>query len=245
MLFLFLCTQPCTVPSAPPTSISGMVTSSTMITFRWFPPPPQDINGLIRFYTVRLTERHTGRQWTFFAVDQDIRIGSLHPYYFYDFVVAAYTTGTGPFSQVFTVQTAQDVPIASPDQFSAATIASDFLTLTWVPPPFEETNGVIQYYSIRVTELETGQLFNLRSNVTNITLTNLHPYYTYQCRIAARTISLGPYSDPITIQLLEEGNAFEFCTKIQDNVLVIKFFMRLAKIIRSKLAKFLLEVVGA
>ena len=177
-----------------------------MITLHWLPPPSQDINGVIRFYIVRLTERHTGRQWSFFALDQDIRIGSLHPYYLYDFVVAAYTTGTGPFSQVFTVQTAQDVPIAPPDEFSVVTIASDFLTLTWVPPPFEETNGVIQYYSIQVTELETGQLFNLRSNVTNITITDLHPYYTYQCSVAVYTISPGPYSDSLTIQLLEEGS---------------------------------------
>lgn len=140
-------------------------------------------------------------------MDQDIRIGSLHPYYFYDFVVATHTIGTGPYSQVVTVQTDQDVPIASPDEFTAATIGSDSLTLVWNPPPFEETNGVIQYYSIQVTELETARLIDLRSNMTRAVLTNLHPYYTYQCIVAASTIALGPYTDPITIQLLEEGKA--------------------------------------
>ena len=201
-----------TVPSAPPTSISGIARSSTLVVFQWLPPPPSSINGIIMFYIVRLTERHTGRDWTFFAVDQDIRIGSLHPYYFYDFVVATHTIGTGPYSQVVTVQTNQDVPIASPDEFSAAIIGSDSVTLIWDPPPFEETNGVIQYYSIRVTELETARLIDLRSNITRATFTNLHPYYTYQCIVAARTIALGPYTDPITVQLLEEGNLFQSCT---------------------------------
>lgn len=44
--------------------------------------------------------------WTFFAVDEDINIGSLHPYYYYNCTVSARTSaGTGPYSTPITVQT--------------------------------------------------------------------------------------------------------------------------------------------
>ena len=71
----------------------------------WDTPPPLEINGAIRYYTVEAMERHTGRQWTFFAVDPDLHVGSLHPYYYYDFNVSATTTGMGPFSSVYSVLT--------------------------------------------------------------------------------------------------------------------------------------------
>ena len=71
----------------------------------WSPPPPLDVNGVVRYYTVEAVERHTGRQWTFFAVDPDLHIGSLHPYYYYDFNVSATTVGMGPFSSQYSVLT--------------------------------------------------------------------------------------------------------------------------------------------
>ena len=98
----------CVVPTAPPQRISGIARSSTLVTFMWAPPPPLEVNGLLRYYIVEVTERHTSRSWTFFAVDNDIHIGSLHPYYYYDCVVAAYTISTGPFSQTLSVLTDQD-----------------------------------------------------------------------------------------------------------------------------------------
>ena len=78
-------------------------------------------------------------------------------------------------------------------------------TLTWQPPSFEGSNGVIRQYVVQVVELETGILFMEISNVTNITLDNLHPFYTYSCRIAAETIGVGPFSVPITVQVNEDG----------------------------------------
>ena len=152
-------------------------------------------------------ERHTGRDWIFFAIDPDITIGSLHPYYLYDFIVTAYTIDRGPYSNVVTVLTDESVPIAPPQEITADEVMSTYLTLTWNAPPFEETNGVIRYYRIRITEVETGTTFFVTSNVTEITVPDLHPYYTYECNIAAFTVELGPYSNAITIQLLEEGES--------------------------------------
>jgi len=96
------------VPSASPLSVQGEFHSSRAITFSWLPPPPVDINGVIQYYLARVTERFTGRSWTFFAVDLQVHVGSLHPYFQYDCSVAAHTIATGPFSEVITIQTDEE-----------------------------------------------------------------------------------------------------------------------------------------
>ncbi len=92
-------------PSSAPQSVHGVFHSSTAIRFSWSSPPPLDINGVIKYYVVEVTERRTGKSWTFFAVKLVTYISSLHPYYLYDCVVAAHTIGTGPFSKTVTIQT--------------------------------------------------------------------------------------------------------------------------------------------
>ena len=121
--------------------------------------------------------------------------------------MTAYTIDRGPYSSVVTVLTDESVPIATPQEVTASEVTSAYLTLTWNPPPFEETNGIIRYYMVRVSEIETGTSFFVTSNDTEITVPDLHPYFTYECNIAAFTIDLGPYSNAITIQLLEEGKS--------------------------------------
>lgn len=73
----------------------------------WEPPPPIDVNGILRYYVVEITERETGSIFDVIAIDQDLHFGSLHPYYNYDCRVAAYTTGSGPYTDAIAVQTAE------------------------------------------------------------------------------------------------------------------------------------------
>lgn len=80
-------------------------------------------------------------------------------------------------------------------------------TLSWQPPPFEGSNGIIRQYVIQVLEVDTGSLFTETTNITELTLDNLHPFYSYSCRIAAETVGLGPFSIPITVQLNEDGES--------------------------------------
>ena len=85
-------------------------------------------------------------------------------------------------------------------------MTSTSFTVTWNPPPFEDTNGPILYYTVQVTEVETGQQLVSRSTSdTQITFINLHPYYIYEFTVAAYTIGIGPYTMPINIQLDPEG----------------------------------------
>lgn len=66
---------------------------------------------------------------------------------------------------------------------------------------------MIQYYVIRITEQETGMIFEYTENSENITVTSLHPAYTYEFTIAAFTVGLGPFSKSLIITMDEEGIA--------------------------------------
>ena len=94
-----------TDPSSPPSNVSGDIRSATLVVFTWVVPPAIDQNGVITYYVIKLKEIETAIVWTFFAVDEDINIGSLHPFYHYDCTVAASTSvGTGPRSTAVRVQ---------------------------------------------------------------------------------------------------------------------------------------------
>lgn len=84
-----------------------MAHSPTLITLQWSPPPPIDVNGVLRHYVVEVTETDTGRDWSFVALGPSLILGSLHPYYNYSARVAAYTIELGPFTELFFVQTNQ------------------------------------------------------------------------------------------------------------------------------------------
>ena len=96
-------------------------------------------------------------------------------------------------------------PSAPPNMALISSITSNGFTISWNPPGYNDQNGVITYYSISVVEIETGSIFQYISYTTTVTIQSLHPAYTYQYRIAAYTIRLGPYSDPINITTAEEG----------------------------------------
>ena len=52
-------------------------------------------------------------------------------------------------------------------------------------------------------EIETGQRWTFFSLGDGIRLGSLHPYFTYQCEVAAHTIGRGPFSDPFQLKTLE------------------------------------------
>jgi len=75
----------------------------------------------------------------------------------------------------------------------------------WQPPQFEEINGDIQHYTIYIVEVETGREFEVMTNISQATVSSLHPYYNYMCKVRAETTQPGPFSDVISVLLLEEG----------------------------------------
>ena len=196
----------CVVPTSPPQNVTITSQNSTQVAFEWSPPPAIEINGHLQFYIVQLTESRTGRGWSITVSDTQIELDFLHPYYTYTFTVAAVTIGHGSYSDTYMFVTDEDVPTGYPQDITIIDVTSTTLTLTWHPPLFEETNGLIRYYVVKVFEVETGLTSILTSNVTSIHTRNLHPYYRYVCNVAAYTIGIGPYSDGVTVQLAEEGS---------------------------------------
>lgn len=96
-------------------------------------------------------------------------------------------------------------PGGPPESVVAQPLDSTSLVISWEPPQLELRNGIIQQYTIRITEVETGTVNTLYTEATTVNVSSLHPYYTYSCIIAAETIALGPFSYPVQTQLPESG----------------------------------------
>lgn len=47
--------------------------------------------------------------------------------------------------------------------------------------------------------------FVFETEVLHMTLTSLHPFYTYTIQISASTVSAGPLSDPVVVQMPADG----------------------------------------
>ena len=98
-------------------------------------------------------------------------------------------------------------PTAPPTNLRVISIESHSLSLSWEPPSAENRNGFIRLYHIRLKEVETEDEIYVLSNITQVTVNNLHPFYTYNCSVAPETVSLGPFSEHLTVQL-EESSKF-------------------------------------
>ena len=96
-------------------------------------------------------------------------------------------------------------PTGSPTNLTVPRTTTNSLSLTWGPPIFEEQNGIIRYYNIHVDDLTTNTGWDLTTNATRITINNLQPFFTYNCTVAAFTVSLGPISNSAVITLPQDG----------------------------------------
>lgn len=80
--------------------------------------------------------------------------------------------------------------------------------LSWQHPEASGRNGIIVSYAIMLTELATGRMYEYSSvgNRIDILITSLHPYYEYQCSVAAATTTgRGPFAPAIIVQTEEAG----------------------------------------
>ena len=89
-------------------------------------------------------------------------------------------------------------------------MSSSRIRLTWAAPIPEEQNGIIQAYHISITELETGEVLRFQTNgtATIMNINSLHPFYTYNCTVAAYTIGLGPSAYTKTQTFSERKNNY-------------------------------------
>ena len=74
----------------------------------WLIPPPEDHNGVIRNYSITLTELNTGSVVELVSQTNNQVFDSLQPYYNYSVQVAAVTVAPGPPTSAFVVTTLED-----------------------------------------------------------------------------------------------------------------------------------------
>ena len=96
-------------------------------------------------------------------------------------------------------------PSGPPVGVSYLEVTTTSVTLSWNPPETSQQNGVIRSYIVNVWEEETGRSFIVNSTTTELSIGNLHPFYTYHYAVAAVTISQGPFTYEYTLQTLEDG----------------------------------------
>ena len=107
-------------------------------------------------------------------------------------------------------------PVSPPEDLNVTALTSMSFILTWSSPPLPSQNGVIRGYRINVTELETGRVQLLNSTDVSLSVTLLHPYYTYICQVSAFTVAYGPYSDGFRIITPQDGenNDCKICSSL-------------------------------
>lgn len=90
----------------------------------------------------------------------------------------------------------------APDNLAVSVVSSTALYISWnsVFTPV----GDVRDYIVRILEVDTGLVTDIRSAATYITVP-VHPAYTYNCSVSAVTVSNGPFSTEISVLTLEDG----------------------------------------
>lgn len=146
-------------------------------------------------------------------------ISNLRKYTRYQvFVVPYFRSIQGLPSNLFSVQTQQDVPSAAPQHLSVRALNSSAVVVSWTPPPRHHHNGPITGYTIHLDQRRAQFRFNvtLNASTTQVLLKNLTAAAEYRLLIAAvNTRGAGPPSRPVDFRMAA-GAADERGVDVRD-----------------------------
>ena len=101
----------------------------------------------------------------------------------------------------------QIAPSSPPRGLSGYPYGPTVIGLTWSPPQAMDINGIIDHYVVEVNEIHTGRSWTFQATNPHINISSLHPYYIYECQVAAFTFVQGPFTSPLQVLSGEDGRA--------------------------------------
>uniref|UniRef100_A0A1B0A8A1 Fibronectin type-III domain-containing protein n=1 Tax=Glossina pallidipes TaxID=7398 RepID=A0A1B0A8A1_GLOPL len=128
---------------------------------------------------------------------------------YYIWLAARSQRGEGATTPPIPVRTKQYVPGAPPSNITAVATSPTTISLKWLPPPVERSNGRIIYY--KVFHVEVGRSDSEATittlNKTHLILDELKRWTEYKIWVLAGTsVGDGPRSHPIIVRTHEDGN---------------------------------------
>ena len=101
------------------------------------------------------------------------------------------------------------VPSGAPLAFTGVSTGITTISLAWQLPLPENRNGIIIGYVVSLSSVSSAETRRLTTTDTNLTVTSLTPYTTYECIVAAYTsIGDGPPSSIVLVQTEETSRFF-------------------------------------
>ena len=81
----------------------------------------------------------------------------------------------------------------------------------WKSPLASAVNGVLRGYHLELTDVSTGKSLQVTTKSPYRLFEVLRPFTNYTLRVAAYTVDVGPYSDPVTAATLEDCKRLLVC----------------------------------
>ncbi|XP_048579205.1 receptor-type tyrosine-protein phosphatase S isoform X3 [Nematostella vectensis] len=187
------------VPSAPPSSFSVKVTSSTSILVTWDLPPQGTHHGLIRGFIIRYGLNNVYREALPITSSGNetrrAQISGLRVFTPYWVWIAAVTVDIGAVSDPVTIVTAQEAP-TEPQDLKISIVppafhhSSPVLNITWSRPV--RMNGVLQKYVVYHRETGAAERRVLLEASRSMCLLDVFGGTSYDVSVSAVTIKEGP-----------------------------------------------------
>ncbi|XP_071850013.1 receptor-type tyrosine-protein phosphatase delta-like isoform X2 [Apostichopus japonicus] len=113
--------------------------------------------------------------------------------------------GTGEDAH-FKLAIPEDRPSGVPLRMLAEAVSSDMITVSWEPPLYEERNGVISGYTVRMYAGDPTQSITNRTSATSLTFSGLRPNTDYVVQVKAHTsVGGGPFTEEFMVRTPPES----------------------------------------
>ena len=92
-----------------------------------------------------------------------------------------------------------------PINLTGVAVSSTAIYLSWSLPAVQGIS--ISHYIMEIVELETSHSWTFHAAQTRANIISLHPYFTYECRVAAvGNATTYPFTSTITVITHQSGN---------------------------------------